>query len=105
MVSKTRREDGPSKGRAVRTCGDRDGQKNGSDVSFLSSGVRQDREGKGREKGKGRRGKGWVGGSNDEYEPGVICSAILSRTMIAPMGKPFASGFAIVIMSGWVSIG
>ena len=62
MVSKTRREDGPSKGRAVRTCGDRDGQKNGSDVSFLSSGVRQDREGKGREKGKGQWGNEWVGG-------------------------------------------
>ena len=55
--------------------------------------------------GQGQRGEGWVGGSNGEYEPGVICSATLSRTMIAPMGKPFASGFAIVIMSGWVSIG
>ena len=41
--------------------GDRDGQKNGSDVSLLSSGVRQDRERKGNGAGaKGRRVGGWV---------------------------------------------
>jgi hypothetical protein len=37
--------------------------------------------------------------------PAVIVSVTASRISTAPMGNPFASGFAIVTMSGWHSTG
>lgn len=33
-------------------------------------------------------------------EPGVMCFATSSFTIMAPMGKPLASGLAMVTMSG-----
>lgn len=47
------------------------------------------------------------GGVEKEYinVPTVIDSATVSRVRIAPSGKPFAMGLAIVTMSGWQSTG